>query len=410
MRKYFFGLFFFGMPFFMNCSQSQTRETSGSSGRESSKPLTITLQLADNNYQNQGRSRSVITLTNTGSEDLPATGWKLFFNGGHPRSLDSSVAQVKLFNGDLHYISPGPRFAKLAPGKSTTIEVLAGRTRNKTDFPVGFYLVLDKNPEQAFPVELTIKSGSVFEKSDRSLAERIFDQNEKIKAIPDDKLPKVFPTPISYSEKGAPFLLNDQVVIVAEKEFSREAEFLANSLKPVVGAKPAIQAQARAKAITLRKDASMPAEGYLLRVGSDGITVSASSGAGIFYGVQSLQTMLPAAALSGNAGSISLPGVDVRDAPRFPYRAFMMDMARNFQPKSEVLKVLDAMALYKLNTFHFHFSEDEGWRLEIPSLPELTTVGARRAHTTDPTKGLNPSYGSGPDLSNTSGTWFLQQG
>jgi hexosaminidase len=120
MRKYFFGLFFFGMPFFMNCSQSQTRETSGSSGRESSKPLTITLQLADNNYQNQGRSRSVITLTNTGSEDLPATGWKLFFNGGHPRSLDSSVAQVKLFNGDLHYISPGPRFAKLAPGKSTT--------------------------------------------------------------------------------------------------------------------------------------------------------------------------------------------------------------------------------------------------------------------------------------------------
>ncbi|HLL95292.1 MAG TPA: family 20 glycosylhydrolase [Spirosoma sp.] len=409
MRKYFIGLFFFGMPFFMNCSQSQTRETSGSSGRESSKPLTITLQLADNNYQNQGRSRSVITLTNTGSEDLPATGWKLFFNGGHPRSLDSSVAQVKLFNGDLHYISPGPRFAKLAPGKSTTIEVLAGRTRNKTDFPVGFYLVLDKNPEQAFPVELTIKSGSVFEKSDRSLAERIFDQNEKIKAIPDDKLPKVFPTPISYSEKGAPFLLNDQVVIVAEKEFSREAEFLANSLKPVVGAKPAIQAQGRAKAITFRKDASVPAEGYSLRVGPDGVTISASTGAGIFYGVQSLQTMLPAAALSGNAGPISLPGVDVRDAPRFPYRAFMMDMARNFQPKSEVLKVLDAMALYKLNTFHFHFSEDEGWRLEIPSLPELTSVGARRAHTTDPTKGLNPSYGSGPDLSNTSGTGFYSK-
>ena len=71
------------------------------------------------------------------------------------------------------------------------------------------------------------------------------------------------------------------------------------------------------------------------------------------------------------------------DAPRFGYRGFMLDVARNFQPKAEVLRVLDLMARYKLNVLHFHLTDDEGWRLEIPSLPELTTVGARRGHTLD---------------------------
>lgn len=407
MRTYFFLLLLFCLPFFAHCSLRKTSESPASVN--TSKPLAITFELADNNYQNQGRSRSVLTLTNTGNEALPATGWKLFFNGGNPSSFDASVAQVKLFNGDLHYISPGPKFTRLEPGKSASIQVLAGKIRNKTDFPGGFYLVLDKNPEQAYPVEVTIKTGTIYEKADRMLAEKIFDQNAKIKAISDDKLPKIFPTPVSYQEKGAPFVLDNQVVIVTDKAFDREADYLANSLKMVTGKKPAVQAQGNGETITLRKNSSLAPEGYSLHVGSDGVVLSAASGAGIFYGIQSLQTMLPAAALSGKSGSVSLPGLDVNDAPRFPYRAFMMDMARNFQPKSEVIKVLDAMALYKLNTFHFHFSEDEGWRVEMPSLPELTDVGAKRAHTTDPTKSLIPSYGSGSDLSNPSGTGFYSK-
>ena len=298
----------FVLPFFVNCSQNQSRDTPASTN--ASKPLAITFELADNNYQNQGRSRSVLTLTNTGNEELPATGWKLFFNGGNPSSFDASVAQVKLFNGDLHYISPGPKFTKLEPGKSTSIQVLAGKIRNKTDFPGGFYLVLDKNPEQAYPVEVSIKTGTVYEKADRLLAEKIFDQNEKIKAIPDDKLPKIFPTPVSYQEKGTPFLLDNQVVIISDKAFDREADYLANSLKTVIGKKPAVQTQGSGKTITLRKNSSLAAEGYSLHVGSDGIVLSASSGAGIFYGIQSLQTLLPAAALSGKSGSVSLLGLD----------------------------------------------------------------------------------------------------
>ncbi|MBC3787185.1 family 20 glycosylhydrolase [Spirosoma utsteinense] len=411
MRTYPFLVFVIFLQFiFFSCSKAPSTEaTNAALADNTSKPLSVTLELADNNYQNQGRSRSVLTLSNTGDKDLPATGWKLFFNGGSPATFDSTVARVTLFNGDLHYISPGPKFKALPAGKSAKIEVLGGKIRNRTDFPGGFYLVLDSDPEQAFPVDVAINSGKNFEKSDRELAEKIFDENAKIKAVPADKLPPVFPTPVSYQAQGTPFLLNNEVTILARTEFAPEAAILARALKPAVGKELPVQAQGTGKTIALRKDATLPAEGYKLVVSQNGIELSAATRAGIFYGIQSLQTLLPAAALAGKAGSVSLPGVTITDAPRFPYRALMMDMARNFQPKSEVLKVLDIMALYKMNTFHFHFSEDEGWRVEMPSLPELTAVGAKRAHSTDETKNLIPSYGSGPSTSNTAGTGFYSK-
>ncbi|MHC2992133.1 beta-N-acetylhexosaminidase, partial [Pontibacter sp. HJ8] len=102
--------------------------------------------------------------------------------------------------------------------------------------------------------------------------------------------------------------------------------------------------------------------------------------------------------------SVAIPAVTVSDAPRFGHRAFMMDVGRNFQPKEQVLKTLDLMGLYKLNVLHFHLNEDEGWRLEIPGLPELTEVGAKRGHTQDNKKNLQPSYGSGPDVENKIGS------
>ena len=97
------------------------------------------------------------------------------------------------------------------------------------------------------------------------------------------------------------------------------------------------------------------------------------------------------------------------DAPRFGYRGLMLDVARNFQPKAAVLRVLDLMARYKLNAFHFHLTDDEGWRLEIPSLPELTSVGARRGHTLDSSRFLPPAYGSGPDVDQPFGSGFYSR-
>jgi hexosaminidase len=87
----------------------------------------------------------------------------------------------------------------------------------------------------------------------------------------------------------------------------------------------------------------------------------------------------------------------------------MLDVARNFQPKARVFEVLDLMARYKLNVLHFHLTEDEGWRLEIPSLPELTKIGARRGHTLDSSRWLPPAYGSGPDVDQPFGSGFYSR-
>lgn len=402
----FTGLLFLSLLSFAGCAQntSDTNTTTGtSSAKKATKPLTIRLTLADNT----GRSRLALTLTNTGDSPIPATGWTMYFNSGSATSIDPNVARVTPVNGDFYSLKPGPAFKAIAPGQSETITIQDRHIRNVTDFPLGFYLVFDTDPEQAFPMELTINKGNQFDKADQQLTEKIYDQNAMIQSIPADKGTKIFPTPVSYQETGQHFLLDKQVVVVADKAFNAEADVLANVLATVVGTKPAIQPQASEKSISLRKKVGIAPEGYELQISQNGIILSASDGAGLFYGIQSLQTLMPPDA--AKSGSVSLPGLMVKDAPRFPYRAFMMDVARNFQPKSEVLKVLDLLALYKFNTLHLHFSDDEGWRVEMPSLPELTAVGSKRAYSANQKESIVPSYGSGPSASNPSGTGFYDK-
>jgi len=126
----------------------------------------------------------------------------------------------------------------------------------------------------------------------------------------------------------------------------------------------------------------------------------------MFYGIQSFFSLVPPSAWVHIQRAIQIPCVEVKDEPRFGYRAFMLDVGRNFQPKKEIFRVLDVLALYKINVFHMHLTEDEGWRLEIPSLPELTEVGGRRGHSLDSKHFLPASHGSGGELDNKTGTGF----
>lgn len=102
-----------------------------------------------------------------------------------------------------------------------------------------------------------------------------------------------------------------------------------------------------------------------------------------------------------------MPELTIVDAPRFGYRGFMLDVSRNFHGKEVVFKWLDLMARFKLNKFHFHLTDDEGWRLEIAGLPELTDVGAVRGHAASPGVRLQPAYGSGPDPKDASGSGYF---
>mgnify|MGYP003373485752 CR=1 FL=1 len=126
-------------------------------------------------------------------------------------------------------------------------------------------------------------------------------------------------------------------------------------------------------------------EAYTLTITSEAISICSSPSAkGLFYGVQSLLQLLPPSAWDTKqkpTESYQLPAMNLTDAPRFAYRGAMMDVGRNFLPKEAVLKMLDLMAFYKLNTFHFHLTDDQGWRIEIKKYPRLTEKGAYRKQT-----------------------------
>ena len=126
-------------------------------------------------------------------------------------------------------------------------------------------------------------------------------------------------------------------------------------------------------------------EGYKLSVTANGIRLESVTTSGFFYGLTSLKKMLPACIAAGvkdeKVATYELPLVQITDKPRFPYRGFMLDVARHFFSVQEVKKMLDVMAIYKLNKFHFHLTEDQGWRWEVKKYPKLTKVGAVASNT-----------------------------
>lgn len=133
-----------------------------------------------------------------------------------------------------------------------------------------------------------------------------------------------------------------------------------------------------------RVDETLPAEHYALEVGQTGATLRASSLPGFIYGIQTLKQLLPAAVYGGEAASSDkweIPCVSIEDAPRFGYRGLHLDVARHFFDTKQVEKVIDMMVEHKLNTLHWHLTEDQGWRIEIKRYPKLTEFGSKRKGT-----------------------------
>lgn len=134
--------------------------------------------------------------------------------------------------------------------------------------------------------------------------------------------------------------------------------------------------------ILLCVDNTMDEEAYQLKVSPKLITITAAKAAGFFYAFQTLKQLLPRNVMAGvpdtNVQEWCIPCVDIKDEPRFGWRGFMLDEGRHFYGKEEIKKIIDVMAAYKMNRFHWHLTEDQGWRIEIKKYPKLTEIGAWR--------------------------------
>ncbi|MBI1753909.1 MAG: beta-N-acetylhexosaminidase [Acidobacteria bacterium] len=205
----------------------------------------------------------------------------------------------------------------------------------------------------------------------------------------------LIPVPSQMKVSGGRVVLGPATRLVAEGDARPVAERLRAYLQPATGLPLAIQERGREKQggrdavlLTLDPEASaLGPEGYRLEAADGRIEIRAPKPAGLFYGIQTLRQLLSREVFrqaKADGVSWSVPACVIEDRPRFPWRGSHLDVGRHFLPKDFIKKHLDLMALHKLNVFHWHLTEDQGWRLEIKKYPKLTEVGAWRKETVLP--------------------------
>ena len=201
--------------------------------------------------------------------------------------------------------------------------------------------------------------------------------------------PHIIPQPVGMAAHAGRFTITARTVIWTDSASAAAGHRLARYLEPATGIVFRVLAGGTAPpgAIGFRHDPTLKRlgdEGYVLDVRPSGVVVRAPAAAGQFYAIQTIRMLLPAGIFREAAvGGIdwSLPAVSIEDRPRFAWRGGHLDSARHFIPKEFVKKYIDLLALHKLNTFHWHLTDDQGWRVEIKRYPRLTGVGAWRKET-----------------------------
>lgn len=192
----------------------------------------------------------------------------------------------------------------------------------------------------------------------------------------------IIPEPYLSTKGNGVYTLPKTISISAPTSANAIAETISNQLKLTTGKTVNFSKTEPTIELSIIKDDVIGDEGYLLNVNDKGIQVKANTNAGLFYGWQTVQQLLPAAIYSKTVSKNTnwqLSHCSIIDKPRFGWRGMMLDVSRHFFSKADVKVFIDDMVRYKYNRFHWHLTDDQGWRIEIKSLPRLTSVGAWRA-------------------------------
>ncbi len=196
----------------------------------------------------------------------------------------------------------------------------------------------------------------------------------------------VIPIPVSYEAKSGQFVFKPSTqVAAATPEAQQVASYFIKEMEHATGMTLKGTKAATNNVVSLRisKSAKIDSdEGYTLEVTPNAVTITAKAPAGLFYGIQTLRQLMPPEIYSKTPVkekiTWAVPAVKISDSPRFKWRGTHLDCGRHFFPKRDILKIIDAMSWHKLNRFHWHLTEDQGWRLEIKKYPKLTKIGAWR--------------------------------
>ncbi|TCW82278.1 beta-N-acetylhexosaminidase [Burkholderia sp. SRS-46] len=329
-----------------------------------------------------------LILQNRGHQAIADGGWKLYLHSiRRLLRIDRPGFALRRLTGDLYELTPQPGALRLAPGERIELPFVAEYwLRRYSDVIPRPYVVVDG----AAPAVLRYNDTD--------------DELRYVESLPADAQ--------SNSPGNAPPVAArpdaSRALPSVKRQRALDGALELRGVDLALPELPAAQVAAlRERAGTLGLDGArvpvwgviaprrLPADiatpgGYRLAIGPRGAFIEGYDRAGLYYGVQTLFSLAP-------AGGGTLPAMLVEDAPRYVHRGMHVDLARNFKHPATLRRLIDQMSAYKLNRLHLHLSDDEGWRIEIPGLPELTDVGARRCHDPSETRCLLPQLGSGPD-------------
>lgn len=200
----------------------------------------------------------------------------------------------------------------------------------------------------------------------------------------ENMLPLI-PYPANLTRNEGTFNLKQLTAITTpagDEAVARYAQEFATQLEKTSGIKVPVNPTTAATSLVMTKDATLAHEAYKLTVNGAGINIAAADSTGFFYAIQTLKQLMPHAIYNRSGASTAInwtvPCVEIADQPQLGHRGYMLDVARHFFSKTEVKRILDIMATYKMNRFHWHLTDDQGWRIDIPEYPKLAQVGAVR--------------------------------
>ncbi|GHG62823.1 beta-N-acetylhexosaminidase [Alishewanella longhuensis] len=397
--------------------------------------------VTDNLLATSSRFKGQIELVNNSTQALPAgaADWIIYFHFIRKiPTTESAGLKIEHIQGDLYKLAPTTIFNGLPAGKGLTVYFEASPWMiSYSDFmPRAFMVAAGLTPEIFLNTDT-----EDFKQFVRPLTEprqllRNIDDGDKIATMTNEQrfakhadaakksnnstqpnlaeaaVHRIIPQVQQLTMLSGHSKIDAHWQIITTKETTAEGQYLQQQLQQLYELALPLQAELPANSATatlsLTVDAKLKqAERYQLSVRPNAITIIGNDAAGVFYGIQSL---LALAALPENKSSnmLTLPTLEIDDAPRYPWRGMHYDMARNFHGLEVTKRLIAQMGRYKLNKLHLHLTEDEGWRIEIPGLPELTEIGAIRCFDLTEQQCLLTQLGTGPHPSG-SGNGFYRR-
>lgn len=381
-----------------------------------------------------------LKLINESQQALPSgeSDWSIYFHSVRKvMGTEAENVAIEHVQGDLHRMYATEQFAGLDTGETLAVDYTpSAHVVSYSDFmPRAFVVAEGLEPEvfrntdsetfSDFVDPIVTDEQQMRNANDKFAIVTPASRYQANQVLPEpsdsaaEALKRIIPTPAEADYRRGEATIDDTWRIVYAGRLKGEAQYLKAQLAQVTGIELTASASLKPRSASDKKPvlvlavgdgnkrkSSLPEgpESYTLNVDKQRITISGRDNAGAFYGVQSLLGLLNPAA----QGSAEVPRVRIADTPRANWRGMHYDLGRNFHGKDATIRLIEQMARYKLNKLHLHLTEDEGWRLEIPGLPELTDIGAKRCFDLTESECLLTQLGTGPDADGSGNGYYAR--